>query len=96
MEALHTEMAERAKKMTARREKVAKLLRADWQTATAITLATGYSDPRGYIRDLRDMGVNIADRWIKGDGVRFKQYHIEPKQTASASSQFPTSTSNRL
>ena len=31
------------------------------------------------INDLKDMGIDIADRWItRDDGVRFKAYRLQP------------------
>jgi hypothetical protein len=73
------ETSEVIKRITARREKVASMLKRGWQSVTEITRETGYSDPRGYIRDLRDMGVRVEDEWRKGDGVRFKVYRITPE-----------------
>lgn len=61
-----------------RQKKVFCLLCTGKQSVTDITIALGYSDPRSYVRDLKEKGVEIRDEWIDaGDGVRFKRYWIE-------------------
>ena len=60
-----------------RQKKVFDLLCTGKQSVTDITIALGYSDPRSYVRDLKEKGVEIRDEWIDaGDGVRFKRYWI--------------------
>lgn len=49
-------------------------------SATDLSIATGACDPRGHIRDLRDMGVDIRDYWeTPTDDVRYKRYYIPSK-----------------
>lgn len=69
-------------KMTQRRRKVYDLLCAGWQSVTEIAIKTGFCDPRGYIRDLRDMGVKVVDEWKEREGVRYKIYHINADEAA--------------
>ena len=64
-------------KLSKRQKKVFNLLLTGKQSVTDITIALGYSDPRSYVRDLKEKGVEIRDEWIDaGDGVRFKRYWI--------------------
>lgn len=64
-------------KLSKRQKKVFDLLLTGKQSVTDITIALGYSDPRSYVRDLKEKGVEIRDEWIDaGDGVRFKRYWI--------------------
>lgn len=47
-------------------------------SAADISKALGLSDPRGYIRDLREKGVNIRDEYRKGvNGGKYKVYWLE-------------------
>lgn len=62
--------------MTARQEKIRMLLASGKRTVADLTRATGFCDPRSYIRDLRESGVNVVDEWIVRDGVRYKRYWI--------------------
>lgn len=67
-----------AKRLTGRRAKVLELLRNGWVSATDICVNTGYSDPRGYIRDLCELGYNITSKWLRSASdpkVRYKIYH---------------------
>lgn len=51
--------------------------RKTWLSVADITIALGVCDPRGHIRELREKGYPITDKWIKrADGVRFKVYHL--------------------
>ena len=46
-------------------------------SATDISVKTGVCDPRGHIRDLRKMGVDIVDYWVNpSPGVKYKRYYI--------------------
>lgn len=63
-------------KLSNRQKKVAKLLLNGKYSAADISIALHYSDPRSYIRELRDKGINVQDEWIKVDDVRFKRYWI--------------------
>lgn len=77
-----------ATKETARRRLIRHLLEERPHSAADLTIRTGYSDPRGYIRDLRTLGYNIADKWVKGtDGVRYKLYFIAPTKNKVANCQ---------
>lgn len=61
-----------------RQKKVFDLLCTGKQSVADITIALGYSDPRSYVRDLKEKGVEIRDEWIDaGDGVRFKRFWID-------------------
>lgn len=58
-----------------------------WKTHKYISTSESYNDLyildlQGVIRDLREKGFNIADRWkythnIYGKPVRYKQYWLE-------------------
>lgn len=61
-----------------RREKIVfDLLITGVRSVTDITFETGFSDPRGYIRILRNKGIKVADYWVKGKDTRFKHYFIK-------------------
>lgn len=63
--------------MTKRRRKVYDILCGGKNSVADITIKTGYSDPRGYIRDLRKSGVCVLDEWrTTADGARYKVYYI--------------------
>jgi hypothetical protein len=64
-------------KLSNRQKKVYTLLMAGKHTVTEMTIKTGFSDPRGYVRELRNRGINVRDEWIKKDDVRYKRYWIE-------------------
>lgn len=65
--------------LSSRQKNVFNLLCTGKHSVTDITIALGYSDPRSYVRDLKEKGVEIRDEWIDaGDGVRFKRFWIEP------------------
>lgn len=65
-------------KRTHRRSKVFNILCSGKNSVADITIKTGYSDPRSYIRDLRKAGVKVFDEWrTTGDGARYKVYYIE-------------------
>lgn len=63
-------------KLSNRQRKVYELLHAKKHSTAGITIKTGYCDPRSYIRDLREKGVNIQDEWVQKNDVRYKQYWI--------------------
>jgi hypothetical protein len=63
-------------KLSKRQKKVAKLLLTGKYSAADITIALHYSDPRSYIRELRDKGINVQDEWVSHEDVRFKRYWI--------------------
>lgn len=67
------------KQLSKRQKKVFDLLCTGKYSVTDITIALGYGDPRSYIRDLRAKGVNIQDRWIKGEDTRYKVYWAPQK-----------------
>ena len=63
-------------KISNRQTKVLNLLRQGRYSATDITMALGFCDPRSYIRALRDKGFKIVDEWVEGEDTRFKKYWI--------------------
>lgn len=67
-----------AEKMTPARKSVYKLLKDGGKYSVArISAVTGLSDPRGHIRDLRAIGVNVLDEWRKSEyGGRYKVYFL--------------------
>lgn len=67
-------------KLSKRQRKVAELLRSRKCSAADISVALHYSDPRSYIRELRDKGINVLDEWVSKDDVRYKRYWIEDKE----------------
>lgn len=64
-------------KLSHREQKVYDILKQGKKSVTQITIALGYSDPRGYVRSLRNKGVSVFDEWIRNKDVRFKVYWIE-------------------
>lgn len=69
-----------AKHLTKRRAQVLDMLRNGWVSATDICINTGFSDPRGYIRDLGELGYKITSKWLRSINdpkVKYKIYHIE-------------------
>lgn len=60
-----------------RQRNVLNLLRRGRYSATDITIALGYCDPRSYIKALRHKGFNILDEWIENEDTRFKRYWIK-------------------
>lgn len=42
-----------------------------------ITIILGQCDPRGHIRELRNRGVSIADKWVTTDDGHYKLYWLE-------------------
>lgn len=67
-------------KLSKRQRKVAELLRSRKCSAADISVALHYSDPRSYIRELRDKGINVLDEWVSKDDVRYKRYWIEDEE----------------
>lgn len=64
-------------KLSHREQKVYDILKQEKKSVTQITIALGYSDPRSYVRSLRNKGVSVFDEWIRNKDVRFKVYWIE-------------------
>ena len=64
-------------KLSHREQKVYDILKQGKKSVTQITTALGYSDPRSYVRSLRNKGVSVFDEWIRNKDVRFKVYWIE-------------------
>lgn len=64
-------------KLSNRQKKIYDLLMAGKFSVADITVALGYCDPRSYIRELRNRGVNVLDEWTKKDDVHFKRYWIK-------------------
>ena len=59
-----------------RQRSVLNLLRQGRYSATDISIILGYSDPRSYIKTLRDKGFNIVDEWVDGKDTRYKLYWL--------------------
>lgn len=66
-------------KLSKRQKKVFNLLLSGKHSVTDITVKTGYSDPRSYIRDLREKGITIYDQWVKKGDARYKIYWVPQK-----------------
>ncbi len=64
-------------RMTRRQKNVYDLLKSGKRTVTEITNTLGYSDPRAYIRILRDRGIPVQDRWIHKKDTKHKIYWID-------------------
>jgi hypothetical protein len=79
------EMHNKDTKLSRRQKKVAELLITGKYSAADISIALHYSDPRSYIRELREKGINVLDEWIKSDDVRFKRYWITPEKKPEVS-----------
>ena len=67
-------------KLSVRMQNVCNELMKGKRSVTQLTIILGYSDPRSYIKRLRDKGIVIFDEWIKKDDTRYKQYWIEPEE----------------
>src|SRR5690554_6019107 len=67
------------KQLSKRQKKVFDLLCTGKHSVTDITVKTGYSDPRSYIRDLREKGITIYDQWVKKGDARYKIYWAPQK-----------------
>lgn len=66
--------------LTPRQKKIYGFLCSGWCSVVDLVRYSGFSDPRGYIRDLRNKGINICDKWqTTTEGARYKVYHIEIK-----------------
>lgn len=63
--------------LSKRQRKVYNLLCTGWYSAAGVSIALGYSDPRSYIRELREKGVNVLDEWIEDEETRYKRYTIK-------------------
>lgn len=64
-------------KLSKRQKKVYDLLLTGKHSVTDITIALGYGDPRSYVRDLREKGIVVNDKWIEKPDIRYKVYWIE-------------------
>jgi hypothetical protein len=64
-------------KLSNRQKKIYDLLMAGKHTVTQMTFETGFADPRSYIRELRNRGINVLDEWVRKDDVHFKRYWIK-------------------
>jgi len=72
--------------LSKRQNKVFDLLCTGKHSVTDITIALGYGDPRSYIRDIREKGIVVNDRWKENGDVRYKVYWLgqitpEPQHT---------------
>lgn len=64
-------------KLSDRELKIYNELRKGKRTVTQLTIKFGFSDPRGYIRNIRNKGISVFDEWINKNDTRFKTYWIE-------------------
>lgn len=71
-------------KLSKRQKKVYDLLCTGKRSVTDITIRLKYSDPRGYIRNIRDKGIIINDEWIENGDVRYKVYWAPQKPNIQA------------
>lgn len=62
--------------LSKRQRKVYDILRTGKYSATDITIALGYCDPRSYIRDLREKGITVLDEWVENEETKYKRYFI--------------------
>lgn len=63
--------------LTARQKKIYGFLCSGWCSVVDLVRYSGFSDPRGYIRDLRNKGIAVTDKWkTTTEGARYKVYHI--------------------
>lgn len=62
--------------LTNRQKKVYHLLSTGRYSAADISIRLGYSDPRTYIKTLRDKGIDVCDEWIEKKDTRYKVYYI--------------------
>jgi hypothetical protein len=69
-------------KLSNRQKKIYDLLMAGKHTVTQMTFETGFADPRSYIRELRNRGINVLDEWVRKDDVHFKRYWIKKTDDA--------------
>lgn len=65
------------KQLSKRQKKVFDLLCTGKHSVTDITIALGYGDPRSYIRDIREKGIVVNDRWKENGDVRYKVYWVD-------------------
>ena len=64
------------KQLSKRQRKVFDLLLSGKHTVTQMTIKTGYSDIRSYIKEIRDKNIPVQDEWVQKDDIRFKRYWI--------------------
>lgn len=64
--------------LTNRERRLIALL-SDGQAHSVIEIANrlNIGDPRASIRDLRNKGVKVEDRWVNGDENHYKVYFIK-------------------
>ena len=67
-------------KLSTRLQNVCNELKKGKRSVTELTIILGYSDPRSYVKRLRDKGIFVLDEWIKKDDIRYKRYWIEPEK----------------
>ena len=64
------------KLLSKRQRKVFDLLLSGKHTVTQMTIKTGYSDIRSYIKEIRDKNIPVQDEWVQKADIRFKRYWI--------------------
>lgn len=67
-------------KLSNRQTKVLNLLKSRKCSAADISIALHYSDPRSYIRELREKNINVLDEWVSLNDVRFKRYWVQDEE----------------
>ncbi len=71
-------MEQTKKALTKQQNRIFEILKNGRNTVADLVMKTGYSDPRGHIKALRDKGISVSDEWLKSrDGVRYKVYFIK-------------------
>ena len=63
--------------MTPQQEKIINYLSQDEYSAVDLLMRGCGSEARKHISDLRKMGYEIKDKWVKRGKSRFKKYYME-------------------
>lgn len=63
-------------KLTNRQQNVLNLLKKGQTSVIDVVFALGYSDPRGYIKVLRDKNIDVKSEWVRKKDVRYKIYWV--------------------
>lgn len=79
----HPQTTKVVKRLSKREARIADLLRSGKHSIVQLTFKTGYSDPRAYIRTIRDKGIKVQDSWIEKKDIRYKLYWIAPNEPKS-------------
>lgn len=69
------------KNLSKREKKVLELLISGKHSVTEITMKTGFSDPRHYVRMLRQKGIPVHDEWVHPSSeTKFKTFYVGQKK----------------